>query len=195
MLNQLIQDILKTPIIEWIGFIFSLTYLILATKEKISCWVFAIASSAIYVYLFFNSNLYIDSALQSFYIIMAFVGWVNWKKSSLVRIKFWSLKSHFILIALNLVFAFIIGFVFEKYTDQAYPYIDALIFCFSISATYLITLKIIENWIYFVIIDFIALFIYWQRDLKLTSVLFGIYTILALVGYFAWLKEFKKQKA
>ncbi|MES2588135.1 MAG: nicotinamide riboside transporter PnuC [Bacteroidota bacterium] len=194
-LSQLLTEILKTGILEWIGFALSIIYLILATKESIWCWLFAILSSGLYIYLFFEVNLYIDSILQLFYVIMAIVGWKNWGIKSKLKITFWSLKSHLIAIGISSFFSLILAYLFDNYTNQAFPYIDAFIFCFSVMATFLITKKVIENWIYFVIIDFAAIFIYWNRELHLTAVLFVLYTILALVGYFVWLKTFKLNKS
>jgi nicotinamide mononucleotide transporter len=193
-LTILFEEILNTSYLEYLAFISSVLYVLFAAKEHIICWVFAIISSLIYIYLFFSVNLYLDSGLQFFYVIMAFVGWVNWKKKSQFKIRTWKIKNHIYLIAINLLFIALLAYIFEKYTDQAYPIIDASIFCFSISATYLVALKLIENWLYFVVIDFVALFVYWQRDLKLTSILFLIYTFLALFAYFSWLKKMKESQ-
>jgi nicotinamide mononucleotide transporter len=191
MFNQLVNQLINTSIFEWIAFVLSILYLIFATKELIYCWLFAIISSGIYIFLFFKANLYIDSALQFFYIIMAFVGWINWKKKENVKLTNLSLKSHLFLILLNSLFACGLAYLFDNYTDQAYPYIDSFIFCYSISATYLTTIKVVENWIYFIIIDIIAIFIYWQRDLNLTAVLFFVYTVLALIAFLKWKKQLK----
>jgi nicotinamide mononucleotide transporter len=193
-LSLLLKEIQKTSWLEYLAFLSSILYVLFAAKEKILCWLFAIVSSLIYIYLFFNVNLYLDSGLQFFYVVMAFVGWLNWKEKSKFKIKTWKLQNHFMLIGINCIFTLILAYFFKTYTDQAYPLIDASIFCFSISATYLITLKVIENWLYFVVIDFLAMFVYWQRDLKLTSVLFLVYTILALAAYFSWLKKMKNQE-
>jgi nicotinamide mononucleotide transporter len=190
LLEILFKEFTQTSVLEWAGFIASVVYVLLAAQQHISCWIFAIISSFIYIFLFFDVNLYIDSGLQSFYLIMAFVGWANWNQRSKIKLNFWSLKKHLKLFGINVLAGLVIAFFFDKYTDQAYPYVDSMVFCFSISATYLITQKVIENWIYFVVIDFVAAFIYWNRDLHLTAILFIFYTILAVYGFFQWKKMF-----
>jgi nicotinamide mononucleotide transporter len=194
-LNQLFLEIQKTSYLEWIAFIFSLIYLILATLKNNWCWIFAILSSAIYVYIFYSVNFYFDSILQLFYIAMAMLGWLNWNKTGEKKLIITKKTNyHIISISITLLTSVIFGFIFDTYTKQVFPYIDSAIFFFSIFATYLITKKILENWIYFVIIDFIAIYIYWQRDLLLTSVLFFIYTILAFYAFILWKKDYKKSK-
>jgi nicotinamide mononucleotide transporter len=93
------------------------------------------------------------------------------------------------------VLAFILGYLFEKYTNQANPYIDAFTTLYSLSATYMVTKKILGNWIYWIIIDLVSIYLYAQRDYNLTAVQYGLFTVLAVFGFFAWRKEFKTQKA
>ncbi len=194
-LNQLFLEIQKTSYLEWIAFVFSLLYLILATIKNNWCWTFAVFSSGIYIYIFYSVNFYFDSILQLFYIFMAVLGWINWtKKDENQQIVTKNINFHLISISITFLLSLIFGFIFDKYTNQAFSYIDALIFFFSIFATYLTTKKVLENWIYFAIIDFLAIFIYWQRDLLLTSVLFLLYTVLAIYAFVLWNREYKNAK-
>ena len=69
------------------------------------------------------------------------------------------------------------------------PIIDSFTTCFSIIATFLVVKKILENWIYWIIIDLVSIYIYFSRDLHLTSLLFLVYTVIAIIGYFNWKKK------
>lgn len=191
VVNQLLLEIQHTSFLEFLAFIFSILYLLLASKEIIWCWIFAILSSVLYIFIFFQVNLYTDSVLNFFYAIMGIAGWLNWNNKNKRKITYWKARFHVFTILLNLIFASLLGFLLHKFTDQAYPYIDSFIFIFSISATILTIKKIIENWIYFIVIDIVAIFVYWNRNLYLTSLLFFIYTILAIFAYFSWLTELK----
>jgi nicotinamide mononucleotide transporter len=190
------DGIKATSTIEWLAVISSIIYVILAAKRLILCWLFAFIGSALFVYLCYIGNLYIESVLQLFYVAMAIVGWLTWKKSNSEngRLKIWAYKKHLINILLSGIIALLIGFIFEKYTSQANPYIDAFTTCYSLSATYMVTRKIIGNWIYWIIIDIVSIYLYAQRDYYLTAVQYGLFTVLAIYGYYVWKKEYKLQK-
>jgi nicotinamide mononucleotide transporter len=128
---------------------------------------------------------------------MAIVGWISWKKSEADKssvIK-WEMKSHLINIFLSGSLAFVLGYVFDNYTNQANPYVDAFTTCFSLSATFMVTKKILENWIYWIVIDLVSIYLYAQRDYNLSAIQYGLFTILAVFGFMAWQKEYKTQMA
>ena len=190
------EGIKATSIIEWLAVISSIIYVILAAKRLIVCWLFAFIGSALFVYLCYIGNLYIESVLQLFYVAMALIGWITWKNSNSDNspIKIWRLKKHLINILLSGVLALIIGYIFDKYTTQSNPYVDAFTTCYSLSATYMVTRKIIGNWIYWIVIDLVSIYLYAQRDYYLTAVQYGLFTLLAMYGYMVWRKEYKLQK-
>jgi nicotinamide mononucleotide transporter len=196
-ITSVFEGIKATSLIEWLAVVSSIIYVILVAKRLIICWLFAFVGSALFVYLCYEGKLYIESLLQLFYVIMAVVGWLSWKKSEFKdnTIVKWKMNSHLLNIAISGVLAFILGYLFEKYTNQANPYIDAFTTLYSLSATYMVTKKILGNWIYWIIIDLVSIYLYAQRDYNLTAVQYGLFTILAVFGFFAWRKEFKTQKA
>ncbi|MEJ6583605.1 MAG: nicotinamide riboside transporter PnuC [Crocinitomicaceae bacterium] len=191
------EGIKATSLIEWLAVVSSIIYVILVVKRLIICWLFAFVGSALFVYLCYEGKLYIESLLQLFYVIMAVVGWLSWKKSEFKdnTIVKWKMNIHLLNIAISGVLAFILGYLFENYTNQANPYIDAFTTLYSLSATYMVTKKILGNWIYWIIIDLVSIYLYAQRDYNLTAVQYGLFTILAVFGFFAWRKEYKTQKA
>jgi nicotinamide mononucleotide transporter len=71
------------------------------------------------------------------------------------------------------------------------PIVDSFTTVFSIIATYMITKKVLENWLYWIVIDAVSIYLYLSRDLHLTSFLFMLYAIIAIFGYFSWLKKMK----
>ena len=83
------------------------------------------------------------------------------------------------------------GFYFATYTDTQMPMVDSFTTVFSLFATYMVTKKVLENWLYWIVIDAVSIYLYFSRDLHLTSLLFMAYTIIAIFGYFAWLKQTK----
>lgn len=189
------EGIKATSIIEWLAVLSSLTYVVLAAKRMLICWWFAFIGSSLFVYLCYVGHLYIESILQLFYVVMAVVGWFSWKlsKADDVEIKTWSFKNHVLNIVVSGFVALLLGFIFDHYTLQANPYVDAFTTCYSLSATFMVTRKIMGNWIYWIVIDLVSIYLYAQQDYYLTAVQYGIFTLLAIYGFMAWKKEYKRQ--
>ena len=188
------EGIKATSIVEWLAVVSSIVYVILAAKRIIWCWLFAFIGSLLFVYLCYVGQLYIEASLQLFYVAMAVVGWLSWNHSDQqVAIDKWSSKYHVLNVLICATIAMLIGFLFDQYTQQAYPYVDAFTSVFSLSATYMVTRKILGNWVYWIFIDIFLIYLYAQRDYHLTAVQYGIFTVLAVYGYLAWKKEYKRQ--
>lgn len=175
--------------IELAAVIFSIIYVVLAAKKNTYCWFAAIISVSLYIYICFNAKLYAETGLQIFYLIMAFYGYYHWNKKNKLIIESWSINKHLTIILLGSLLTFFIGFYFNTYTNASMPIIDSFTTVFSIIATYMVVKKILENWIYWIIIDITSIYLYWQKDLHLSSILFLIYTIIAIFGYISWLKK------
>ena len=179
-------------IIESVAVLFSIAYVVLAAKQNIWCWFFAAISVSLYIYICFSSQLFAETGLQAFYLYMAAYGYYNWNKSNKrLKVSQWNTSKHLILILLATIFTFIMGFYFTTYTSAKMPIVDSFTTIFSIIATYMITKKVLENWLYWIVIDVVSIYLYFNRDLHLTSLLFMLYTIIAIFGYFAWLKRMK----
>jgi nicotinamide mononucleotide transporter len=182
--------------IEAIGATLALVYLILAMRESSLCWLAAIVSSILYLQIFLEVHLYTEAALQVFYIILAVKGYHSWhvsrkaheglSESEPKKITTMSKNQHLVFIAFSISGSLLVGYFFSRYTDAALPYIDALITCFSVSTTYLVTEKILENWVYWIVIDAVAVILYLSKDLYITAFLFSLYVVLALRGYQMW---------
>ena len=190
------EGIRTTSIIEWLAVTSSIIYVFLAAKRIILCWLFAFIGSSLFVYLCYIGQLYIESILQFFYVIMAIIGWLSWNKTNTTirSIKKWSSYNHILNIIICAFIAFLIGFIFNKYTHQANPYIDAFTTCFSLSATFMVIQKIIGNWVYWILIDLVSIYLYAQRGYHLTAFQYGIFTLLAIYGYITWKKEYRHQR-
>ena len=80
-------------------------------------------------------------------------------------------------------------------TDAAYPYVDSATTYAAVWATFLVARKVLENWYYWLVIDAVSIFIYWSRDLQLTSMLFAVYVVMIPFGLFAWRRSWQEQQA
>ena len=127
---------------------------------------------------------------------MAIVGWYLWNKTRDQSdwITTWSLNFHFLNIAISAVIVLVLGFYFEHNTQQDYPYLDAFTTVFSLAATYMVTQRVLENWIYWIVIDIAGAFLYAAKDFYLSALLYVLFTFLAIYGYFLWRKKLSLQK-
>lgn len=175
---------------EWLIFITALVYVILAAIENVWCWLFGILSSVLSVYLCYTGNLFLESGLQVFYVIMGIYGWYEWLKGSEqnreLKIVSFSLLKNIPIFSIGCIIWIILGLLSSNYSTQAMPFLDGFITAFSVVATWMTAKKIIENWLYWIIIDALAIVLYASRDFYLIALLYIIYTLIALAGYLKW---------
>lgn len=192
-----LQQLIATSIWEWVAVVLAITYLLLAIKENSWCWVAAFFSTAIYTILFFDVNLYMESLLNIYYLVMAIYGWFQWQNKSLnIEVKpviSWTIKTHLSIITVTLSIVIISGWLLSQFTDQDYAYIDSLTTWFAVITTYMVTQKVLENWLYWLVIDSVSIYLYVQKGFALTSILFASYLVLALIGWLKWKQHYQKQ--
>lgn len=181
--------------LESIAVLFSILYVILVARENIWCWAAAMVSVSLYIFICYEAKLYAETGLQVFYLIMAITGYVFWKESSnkqQVNIKELSIGNHALILFVGIVFTLILGYVLTIYTQAKLPLLDSFTTVFSIIATFMVIKKILENWFYFIAIDLISIYLYNSRDLQQTAMLFMLYTIIAFIGYYNWIRLMEK---
>jgi len=191
-LDLFIGQLIATSSWEWCAVILALTYLILAIKENIWCWPAAFFSTAIYAGLFFDVNLFMESFLNAYYLVMAIYGWTQWNRTknghqddSLSMVS-WPIKTHLILILFLSLGVLLIGLLLSTYTTQDFAYLDSFTTIFALVATFMVTKKVLENWLYWIVIDLVSVYLFYSKGLMLTSVLFSVYIILAILGWYQW---------
>jgi nicotinamide mononucleotide transporter len=181
--------------LESIAVLFSIIYVILVAKESIWCWAAAIISVSLYIFICYEAKLYAETALQFFYLIMAVAGYFFWKESpdkKQLDIKELSIGNHALILFAGIIFTLILGYVLTIYTQAKLPLLDSFTTIFSIIATFMVIKKILENWLYFIAIDLVSIYLYNTRDLQQTAILFVLYAIIACVGYYNWISLMEK---
>ena len=170
-----------------------IAYLVLAIRQNIWCWAAAFVGTCIYVVLMYQARLYMESALQVFYLGMAVYGWHHWRHGpgpgNELPVTTWEPMQHVLAITTILALTFVTGTVFDRYSDAALPYLDSFTTWGAIVTTWMVARKILENWIYWFAIDSVSIYLYVSRELHLTALLFVIYLVLIVFGYLAWRKE------
>ena len=180
---------------EVIAVTLGIAYLLLAMREHRWCWYAAFVSTAIFLVLFWQVNLLMESALQVYYLIMAAYGWWHWGNHSdggKLQISTWSLRNHLFAIAGVVLASVTSAVLLSAYTHAALPLLDSFTTWGSIVTTWMVTRKILENWLYWLLIDSVSIYLYIERELYLTAALFVAYLVIVIFGYRKWLLHYRQ---
>jgi len=204
-LMQLLSNIVPTTLeslmnitgLEWLAMLLSLAYVILAARGSLWCWPAAFISTALYTYIFYEFLLLMDSALNVYYLVMAIYGYWAWRqnnqnKSDSVhhQVTFSVIskqaKWHITACAFLACISLALGYIMDNYTPADFPYLDTFTTVYAVFATYLIAQRILENWLYWIVIDLVSIYLYLEKALYPTVLLFIIFVGVAFYGYLKW---------
>jgi nicotinamide mononucleotide transporter len=190
---SLISNWFFSNYIELFATISGLLYIYFSVKQNVLLWFFGIITSALYIFVYYNSKFYADMSLQFYYLAISFYGWYFWvfyknKEEKEFPVSKTNFKEAFIYITITILL-FAIYSVILLQTDSNIVYWDSFTTAAGITATWMLVKKKIEQWIIWIIVDIVSIVLYLNKELYLTVILFIVYTILAFVGYFAWKKN------
>ena len=180
--------------IEIAGFITGVIGVWLTIKENIWCWFVGLINVVLYLILFYHLKLYADAWLQGFYIISQIYGWYKWNKGAYdkdFKVSFCSNQTLFLAILSTILMTLIMGYYFSNYTPAAMPWWDSFLTAMSLTGTWMQAYKKIENWSIWIIANAIYIQLYMAKDTILTALLYFIFLMLAIEGYFQWKKSCK----
>jgi nicotinamide mononucleotide transporter len=194
---------LQQHYIEVAAVIMGLVYVLYTIQENKLLWLFGIISSGLYSWVFYQSGIYAYSLLYIYYVVIGFYGWYNWSKKSadstnhkeILHIHRASKGYLWRCIALILIIAIPIYVILNKYTVSDMALADALLTSGGMVATWMLTQKLIEQWLFWIVINQLSLSVMIYKELYPSAILFLVYTLLAVKGYIAWKKYVKTPTA
>ena len=197
VINTIAHQSLQNSLLELMAVVFAVAYLVLAVKENSLCWYAAGISTLIFLFIFWDVKLYMESGLQIYYLAMAFYGWYQWRGAQTetvsLRVSKWHAKQHVVALALIATLTFISGSLLNSGTDANLPYLDSFTTWASVVTTFMVARKILENWLYWLVIDSVSIYLYLDRELYFTSLLFAIYIVIIFFGWFAWNRSYRQR--
>ena len=183
--------------VEIFGAIFGFLSVYFTIRQNIWCWYFGLLQVTLYCFVFYTSKLYSDMILHVIYIFLQFYGWYNWKyggsNKSTLRVTL--LTNTMFWIGLTVLVTALLGYVMQTKTDASFPYEDAFITVASLVAQYLMIKKILQSWLFWIIVDVVAIIIYAYKDLYFTTVLYVLFLVMAVMGYLEWKKAYNEEFA
>ena len=198
VINTIAHQLLQNSLLELAAVIFAVAYLVLAVRENSLCWYAAGMSTLIFLFIFWDVKLYMESGLQIYYLAMAFYGWYQWRganrETASLQVSKWRAKQHVIALVLIATLTFISGSLLNSGTDANLPYLDSFTTWASVVTTFMVARKILENWFYWLVIDSVSIYLYLDRELYFTSLLFAIYIVIIFFGWFAWNRSYRQRE-
>jgi nicotinamide mononucleotide transporter len=195
LMARLWAGLLATSPLEAIAVLLSLIYVVLAVPRSRWCWVAGGVGSLIYVWLFARARLPMQSLLQVWYVGVAVFGFLRWSHDATTRVSLLPWRGHVAGIAASLLVAGAIAHFLAAETQAAWPNLDASTMMLSLFASWLTARAKLENWLYWIVVDAVLVWLYAAQGLVFTAFLFLIYLVVAAVGFLEWLKIYRSQTA
>ncbi len=188
---------------ELAGTLFAIGYMLLSIRENVFLWLMGFLSSFIYLIIFYRSQLYANMALQFYYLFISVYGWFHWigKKEASQAIetnlptKSISVKS--MLGYISLIFLTCLSIILLLHflptmvgmADSDLMLADSFTTAAGIIATWMLARKILQNWLIWIVANSVSVLMYIYKGLHVTSLLYLLYLIMAVLAYFRWKKN------
>lgn len=192
--------LLQTGPWELAAVIGNIAYLLLAYRGHPLCWPVGILAAGITIYLNIIGTIYLEALLNSYYVLIGFYGWFAWtrkdekRSSTRLPVSRMTAEEHLLSIGLGFLLVLLFGRLFQLIGSER-SYLDAFTTVFSFITTYWLSRKKVENWLYWIVIDFASIFLYQSRGYSLYALLFLVFTVVAIFGFFRWKKEMETSPA
>jgi nicotinamide mononucleotide transporter len=179
-------------LLEIFANLFNLASVFLANRNSVHTWWIGIIGGVLYGVMFYEVRLYADVILQVFFILTNFYGWWAWlhggaarEELPITRVAF---KSLGMFAGLAIVLTAGHGFLLHSLTDASFPFIDSTVLVLSIIAQFLLMRRKLESWIFWIVVDAIAVPLYGAKELYLTSAIYFLFLLNAVWGLINWYK-------
>lgn len=178
--------------LEIAGTITGLAYLWFEYKASIWLWPASIIMPAIYIFVYYDTGFYADMAISVYYLAASIYGWVMWLKrgsdGKSLPITRTPRKYILPLVAATAVLFAAIAAVLVNFTDSTVPYGDSFTTALSIVALWMLSRKYAEQWLAWIAVDVVCAVLYFYKGLYPTGALYALYAVIAVAGYFKWIK-------
>jgi len=196
MIGELIAELRATTLVEAVAAVLGIVYVVLILRRRRAGWIAGAASSLIYVFLSFAARLPMQALLQAWYVAMGVYGWYSWKRNAEQeggRIRSWPASRHVLPLAAIVVISARSARYLAAGTQAAWPWADSLTTWSSLFATWLVARMQLENWLYWIVIDLLTVFLFGAQGHPLTAGLYLMYLGFAVAGFVSWRRQYRAQ--
>lgn len=183
-----------TSCLELVAFVFGAVSVYLSVRQNVWSWPTAIVNVALYAYLFLGAGLYSDSGLQVVYLVLSIYGWYHWLFGGTGRttlpVSRATRRLWLVCAIVGVATWLLLGWTTSHLRGVAIPYLDAALTATSLVAQWMMTRKILENWILWIVADIVYIPTFVSRGLPLTAVLYTVFLGLAVLGWWKWRRSY-----
>jgi nicotinamide mononucleotide transporter len=183
---------------ELLGSITGAVCVWLLVKENIWNWPVGIANNIFYIYIFFKAGLFADMGLQFVYIAIACYGWWNWlhggQNRSQLEVRCGSRRELLAYVAIAFVATAILYGLLRQFTPSTVPFADGLTTALFLTAQFVMSRKVVENWWFWITGDVLVMGLYIYKHLYLTTGLYALFLALCIAGLLHWQESARKSR-
>jgi len=188
--QEFLSPLFESHWAEQVALLCGVAYALLVIKRIRWAWVFGAGSSALLVWLAAGAKLPLQAALQGVYVLMAIYGFWHWSKvapgEKVIAITTWSWSRHVIAIVAIALAVWFGAPILAEQTTAAWPQLDVAVTGLSLLATWMTARAILENWVYWLVVDAISFYLYSAQGLMFVAILYVIYFVIAIFGLRTW---------
>ena len=181
--------------LEWIAALAGAVSVYLSARENIWNWPTAIMNLVLYIIVFQRTGLYSDMGLQVVFLVLSIYGWYQWLHGGVdhtqLRVSRASARDWLISVPIATVFWIILARNTARLPGVALPYLDSGLATISLVAQWMMTRKIVENWVLWIIVDIVYVPMYIYKGLPVTAGLYSVFLALAVIGLRSWLRSYR----
>jgi nicotinamide mononucleotide transporter len=185
--------------LEWIAALAGAVSVYLSARENIWSWPTAIVNVGLYIIVFRRTGLYSDMGLQVVYLVLSIYGWYQWLYGGTARTQLTVSRARsrewLIVTPIAIVFWIVLGRTTATLPGVALPYVDSALATLSLVAQWMMTRKILENWMLWIIADVVYVPMYMYKKLPVTGVLYAVFLALAVLGLREWWRSYRDRVA
>ncbi|WP_036600873.1 nicotinamide riboside transporter PnuC [Olivibacter sitiensis] len=190
------QQLLETPLLQWIGVTFGILEVFLAKANKIALYPCGIISILITLFVLWEAGLYAEILLNLYYLIMSVYGWYHWYRrvhEPAVPVAYSDMQQWSIALAIVGIGTPFLYCVLRYHTDSTVPLWDAWVSATAWAGMWLLARRKIENWLFLNVSNAFAIPLLIHKELPMYAVLTAILFIVAILGYFDWKRIIRRQ--
>ncbi|MGQ0538379.1 MAG: nicotinamide riboside transporter PnuC [Gemmatimonadaceae bacterium] len=186
-------------LLEFVAALFGAVAVYLSTRQNIWSWPTAIVNVGLYTAVFFRARFYAGMGLQVVYLVLSIYGWYHWlrggERHSILRVSRATARHLLVLAILVSGGSLALGGILAARTDAVLPYLDSTLTVSSLAAQWLMTRKVVENWLVWIGVDLVYVPMFLSRRLYPTAALYAVFLVLAVMGFLSWSRSYREHRS
>ncbi|MFO1426200.1 MAG: nicotinamide riboside transporter PnuC [Steroidobacteraceae bacterium] len=197
LLQQVLEGLRASSPAELVSTVFGVVYAVLVVQQRRSCWIWGAISSALLVWLDLRAALPMQALLQAYYVVMAAYGYWHWGRTAgeTPAITTWPPARHALLLLVIAVATALLAPQVGELTRAAWPRLDTATLLASLLATWMVTRMLLENWLWWIAIDLVSMYLYAAQGLMFIALLYLLYLGIAVTGFVTWRRRLRTATA